>query len=63
MANQLPVVTLNGKQYYLDIRLNQLRTVTMEGPIEFLEIDDLYDDDYVQIQSEYLKAMGIERKF
>jgi len=61
MANTLPIVTMNGKQYYLDVRLQQLRTVTTDGPIEFLEIDDLYDEDYVQIQNEYLKAMGIAK--
>jgi hypothetical protein len=36
---ELPIVMFNGKKYYLDARLNQLRSKT--NPHDFIDLTDL----------------------
>lgn len=62
MTRQLPIVSLQNKPYYLDVRVGQLRSVTTEGPIEFLDLDDLGDEEFDEIAADFRKELDYATK-
>lgn len=52
-ATELPKIEWNGKQYYVDARLKQLRSaVPFPEQIEFINIDDLDDNQWDSFSEE-----------
>lgn len=46
-VNQLPKIEWNGKEYFVDARLKQLRSaVPFPDQINFINIDDLEDEQW-----------------
>ncbi|MFH0828800.1 MAG: hypothetical protein V1907_01310 [Candidatus Kerfeldbacteria bacterium] len=49
MATPLPIVTYEGKRWFFDARLQQLRTVDRDRPLEFRDLNDF--------EMEYFKGL------
>ena len=51
MATSLPIVKYEGKRWFFDARLRQIRTVDRNQPLEFRDLNDFemaYFEDVVQ---------------
>lgn len=51
--NKLPEIEWNGKRYYVDARLKQMRSISSnEEPIEFINLDDMGDQEWDSLSPE-----------